>query len=402
MPHSIVRTCAGLVMVTVLAGLALGFQGVMAQVPQISPPWSGDLPENGGLALLVATRDVTPDALDSRLREEGCRTVLIATTEAGEWRVYVVGAPPFVNAEASSTLVQGQPFVVRCADPGTPLVLREADADSTVHVRVGDELRVVLPSNPTTGYAWRVDPSPPTAVLEQIGEPEFTPESDLLGAGGLMTLTFRVTGPGSLTLRLIEDRVFETAPPLRVWSVTLTASGQQPIAWLGEIKNQPAAAPGTRYFELRVPALLEGSVPPGVGLQASDGATANAIEALVDTGTEILLWGEMTCGVADYGGCRVDALTIREADSVSDVLTTPVTGWAGTLGILPGGALDYFQLDGPLPVQYGVSGATAEVEEQLREARELGQHIRIWGALSAPSDDVNRARIVVSEVGLAP
>src|SRR5690606_10622672 len=106
------------------------------------------------------------------------------------------------------------------------------------------------------------------------------------------------------------------------------------------------------------------------------------------------------CGVADYGGCRIDATSLVRADATTAPPASPVVGWAGTVRASDG--TDLFHVDGDLPVQHGIAGADADIEAQLAEAREQGTRIRVWGELQALVDDVNRTRIVVTEVGLAP
>jgi len=97
------------------------------------------------------------------------------------------------------------------------------DANATeVTVKVGEELVVELPSNPTTGYAWIVAESGP---LTQVGEAEYTSEAtpDVVGAGGTETFTFEATEVGSGTLKLEYRRSWETGVAAEdVWSVTVT------------------------------------------------------------------------------------------------------------------------------------------------------------------------------------
>jgi inhibitor of cysteine peptidase len=377
---------------------------VSAQAPQLDPPWTGVLPPPDGLGILQASREAEALEIVARLRQEGCNAASLAVTEEGAWLTFVPGAPAFVNTSFPATLAVGQVFIVRCGAENAPVVVRTGDDGATIHLAVHAHLTVALPANPSTGYAWRIDPELPATVLSPIGEPTFVPRSALVGAPGTTTLEFLATGPGLVELRLVYDRVFEAAPPEATWTATVTVSGQQTVAWLGEIRTQPAARPDARYLELRQPALPEGSVPAGAGIVGSDGATSNAIAAFSDTGQEVLVWGELTCGVIDYGDCRIDATTILLASTAPVVEPYPVIGWLGTIGSLPAseGPGDYFQLAGRFPVQYGIAGETLELQAQLVEARELGQRLRVWGTLHAPVDDVNHTRIVVTEIALAP
>ncbi|MGC9357654.1 MAG: protease inhibitor I42 family protein, partial [Anaerolineae bacterium] len=73
-------------------------------------------------------------------------------------------------------------FAVTMAGCGDQdLVRLDAEADeSQVEMEQGEVLVVTLEGNPSTGYTWeRADDG--GQILEQEGEPVFTPESDKLG-----------------------------------------------------------------------------------------------------------------------------------------------------------------------------------------------------------------------------
>lgn len=105
-----------------------------------------------------------------------------------------------------------------CGSPEV-LALTDADAGTSHEMSVGDKLTVTLESNPTTGYRWDVDGDlPPQLAL--VGEPEFTPESSAMGAGGTEVWTFQAADAGSAKLGLKYWRSFEeTVPPVKKWSV---------------------------------------------------------------------------------------------------------------------------------------------------------------------------------------
>jgi inhibitor of cysteine peptidase len=75
---------------------------------------------------------------------------------------------------------------------------------SSIEVDAGTEFEILLDSNPTTGYEWRVAEKPDETVFEYAGsEYEQDPGSeDLDGAGGTETLTFEANGPGKATIEL--------------------------------------------------------------------------------------------------------------------------------------------------------------------------------------------------------
>lgn len=97
------------------------------------------------------------------------------------------------------------------------------DDGSQIELSRGEEVELVLPGNPSTGYTWVVvaDASP---VLEVIGEPEFRPESDLVGAPGEYHFRFAAREQGKVQLLLTYQRPFEEAEPLDTFEVEVTVS----------------------------------------------------------------------------------------------------------------------------------------------------------------------------------
>lgn len=103
---------------------------------------------------------------------------------------------------------------------GSTVQLTDADSGSTVKLHQGDILEIVLPSNPTTGYTWEVKPGS-EAVLKQKGEPEFRPDSNVLGSGGRMTFRFDAIAVGEVPLVLIYGRTFEPGvAPVQTFDIT--------------------------------------------------------------------------------------------------------------------------------------------------------------------------------------
>lgn len=87
-------------------------------------------------------------------------------------------------------------------------ILSEQDEGSTVRLQLGELLVVALEGNPSTGYSWEVTPAD-QAVVAQQGEPEFSADSDLLGASGKISLTFKAVAEGQQALTLAYRRPFE-------------------------------------------------------------------------------------------------------------------------------------------------------------------------------------------------
>lgn len=93
------------------------------------------------------------------------------------------------------------------------------DAGRRVELEKGQTLDISLPSNPTTGYGWEVEELD-HRVLRQVGESEFKPQSNLVGAPGVEILHFQPVGAGQTTLKLVYHRSWEKGvEPLETYSV---------------------------------------------------------------------------------------------------------------------------------------------------------------------------------------
>lgn len=95
------------------------------------------------------------------------------------------------------------------------------DAGGTITLHQGDTLTVTLDGNTTTGYNWMMQPMEP-AILEQVGEPAYTPDSDQIGAPGKISLTFQAVKTGQANLVLNYMRPFEKdIAPQNTFEVTV-------------------------------------------------------------------------------------------------------------------------------------------------------------------------------------
>jgi len=95
-------------------------------------------------------------------------------------------------------------------------LVTEDDNDAHVTLRLGDRLLVALEGNPTTGYQWANTLVYEFATLREIGEPEFRPDSDLVGAGGLFLFRYEAVRVGPQAFRFAYQRPWESVQPLRL------------------------------------------------------------------------------------------------------------------------------------------------------------------------------------------
>jgi len=113
--------------------------------------------------------------------------------------------------------------VAKHAAAGTPpVILTEQDSGKTIEIELGKNLFVQLPSNPTTGYQWRVLGS--AAPLEFVKSDYATdPQAaGRAGAGGTQTLQFTAKSPGKVELKLGYRRPWEKdVPPVKTFAATI-------------------------------------------------------------------------------------------------------------------------------------------------------------------------------------
>jgi len=101
-----------------------------------------------------------------------------------------------------------------------PLELTSKDSGSQQTLAVGQQLKITLDANPTTGYLWAVDAVPDQ--LEQSGDPVYSSRSGAMGAGGTEVWTFVGKSAGTRPLKLKYWRSFEpTAAPAKAFEVTV-------------------------------------------------------------------------------------------------------------------------------------------------------------------------------------
>jgi inhibitor of cysteine peptidase len=81
------------------------------------------------------------------------------------------------------------------------LVLTEEDSGREVSVELGDEVRVSLAENPTTGYRWMLASMTP-GILE-LEDASFSPAPGAgVGGGGRRRFSFKARAPGRASLEL--------------------------------------------------------------------------------------------------------------------------------------------------------------------------------------------------------
>ncbi len=104
------------------------------------------------------------------------------------------------------------------------------------------------------------------------------------------------------------------------------------------------------------------------------------------------LWGQFTCGVADYNNCRLTVEKIHREGYIEE----SVEGWVGviTANIFNGGVSHVFQLAGEVPMWYSIHASQdAALQAQIESLRDTGAVVQAWGTLMVGAPDVNGLRI---------
>ena len=87
--------------------------------------------------------------------------------------------------------------------------IRGPEVPPTRELRVGDELILRLPENPTTGFRWQVQPSADPALRRIDDRFEPGSGSPLPGASGTRVLKFAASSPGTVQLSLAHRQAWE-------------------------------------------------------------------------------------------------------------------------------------------------------------------------------------------------
>ena len=113
-------------------------------------------------------------------------------------------------------------LALRASDRTPPTIERsEASAGQQVTLRVGQQLRVSLPENVTTGYSWQLDPACGTSLHLETDQTA-PPATALAGAGRTRAWLFTASAAGSCNLRFRYARPWEKNKPGKVVAYPLT------------------------------------------------------------------------------------------------------------------------------------------------------------------------------------
>ncbi|MNG93260.1 Chagasin family peptidase inhibitor I42 [compost metagenome] len=97
-------------------------------------------------------------------------------------------------------------LISACAQQPTQPVELDAESECPTRLQVGQALTLSLPSNPSTGYRWRVE-NPASNVLKSLGPEVYTaPEEDMVGSAGVSTWRYKASSVGTSQLLLLYQQ----------------------------------------------------------------------------------------------------------------------------------------------------------------------------------------------------
>lgn len=95
---------------------------------------------------------------------------------------------------------------------GATLELRKSDHGKVFEVRQGDDVLVLLPENPTTGYLWAAVPTEFEFI--SLISSSFEPGTDAaIGGGGIRRFVFIAETPGQVRMHFELRRPWESGEP---------------------------------------------------------------------------------------------------------------------------------------------------------------------------------------------
>ena len=98
-----------------------------------------------------------------------------------------------------------------CAQQPTQPVALDAESECPTRLQVGQTLTLTLPSNPSTGYRWRVE-DPAANVLQSLGPEVYNApeEEDVVGSAGVSTWRYQANSVGTSQLVLVYQQPWAT------------------------------------------------------------------------------------------------------------------------------------------------------------------------------------------------
>ena len=200
--------------------------------------FSGNVPAEGGLALLVTTESSTPAALVDVLADTGCTAIVIAVFQDG-YLLFVPGAPDRLNQTFPPALPADTPFFVRCA-PTTPMV----DPEQAIYLISDEEVTLTDGRSATPVAPGSASMAVTTLLQQSYGQ------LDGAGATDAAVILAHNSGGSGTFYYLAVVGTNDPVPTLWLGDRLIVqrlsaANGQIAVTYLDRALDTPFAAPPT-------------------------------------------------------------------------------------------------------------------------------------------------------------
>ncbi|HEN8802313.1 peptidase inhibitor I42 [Pseudomonas sp. CM25] len=94
-----------------------------------------------------------------------------------------------------------------CAQQPTNPIELDAESECPIRLQVGQALTLTLPSNPSTGYRWRIE-NPASNILRSLGPEVYSApdEVGVVGSSGVSTWRYQASTAGEGHLLLVYQQ----------------------------------------------------------------------------------------------------------------------------------------------------------------------------------------------------
>jgi putative hemolysin len=169
--------------------------------------------------------------------------------------------------------------------------------------------------------------------------------------------------------------------------------------WWGVIKSAEPCSQYDDYFERQdLGEIIY------FGIDSMDPAVKSQIEALRDSGKIVNLYGTLFSNVPDYNGSQIQVDRIEEQASggyMPPGTKEEIADWWGVIKSNPPGAQfdDYFERqDLGQVIYFGIDSMDPVIKAKIKELRDSGIVVHLYGTLFSNVPDVNGSQIQVDRI----
>jgi hypothetical protein len=170
--------------------------------------------------------------------------------------------------------------------------------------------------------------------------------------------------------------------------------------WWGVIKSTEPGAQYDDYFERHDLGQII-----YFGIDSMDPAVQAQIEALRDSGKIVNLYGTLMSNVPDYNGSQIQVDRIEEQASggyMPPGTSEELADWWGVIKRTAPGAQydDYFERQdlGQQFIYFGIDSMDPAVQAQIKELRDSGKIVHLYGTLFSNVPDYNGSQVQVDRI----